>query len=115
MLAAHPFGERQPCPVEAGVAIHAVERKGSKLLPTPRATLGGERLTALAGAPGRNSAHGATLPLPKAGAAALRALSAFAAEASDKFRVPNLRVWGANGGTLGYTLNRGSHRAPFCS
>src|SRR5215204_5769133 len=113
MLAAHLFEERQPCSGEAGVAIHAVERKGPKLLPPLRVALGGERLTALAGTPGRNSAPGATLPLPEAGAAALRTLSALTAEAPDEFGGPNLRVWGALVSILEYTLDRGSHRAPF--
>jgi len=108
MLAAHFFEESPPCPEEVGVAIHAVERKGSKLLPALRATLGGERLAALAWTPGRNSAPGATLPLPEAGTAAPRALSALAAEAPDNFRIPNLRI-------AVYSYH-GGHRkhAPFC-
>src|SRR5215207_5033934 len=108
MLAAHLFEESPPCPEEAGVAIHAVERKRPKLLPTVHSTLGGERLAALARAPGGDAAPGATLPLPEAGAAALRALSALAAEASGKFRVPNLCI-------AVYSYH-GGHRkhAPFC-
>ena len=72
-----------------------------------------ESLATLARAPSRNSTPSAMFPLPKAGDAALRALSTLAAEAPLKVRVPNLRIRGANGGTLEYTLNRGSHRAPF--
>src|SRR5215208_2718608 len=100
MLAAHLFEERQPCPEEAGVASHAVERKGPKLLPALRAALGRERLTALARAPGRYSTPSATLPLPEAGAAALRALSALAAEAPDE-------VGGASGHLLRYRVRNG--------
>src|SRR5829696_8346769 len=100
MLAAHLFEERRPCPGEAGVAIHAVERKRPKLLPALHAALGGERLAALAGASGRNSAAGATLPLPEAVAAALRALIALAAEAPDE-------VGGASGHLLRYRVQNG--------
>ena len=84
MLAAHPFERGRACPEEAGVAIHAIERKRPKLLTALRAAIGGERLAALAWAPDWDSAPGATLPLSEAGAAALRALIALTAEAPDE-------------------------------
>jgi len=97
-LAACLFEESQPCPEEAGVAIHAVERKGPTLLPALRATLGGERLAALARASGGDAAGSAPGARPEARAVAAGAIVALVPKALDElgFRVLNLRVGGAN-------------------
>ena len=88
MLVTHFFEELELfCSREAGVAIHAVERKGLKLLPALRAMLGGERLTILAWTPGQNSTPGATPTGPKTRAIAAGTLGALVPEAGYRLRI----------------------------
>jgi len=92
MLAAHLFEECQPCSEEAGVAIHAVEWKGPKLLPALRAVFGGERFAALAGTPGLD-ATGSTLGTrPKTGAVTTGTILALVPEAPGQFAITDLRI-----------------------
>src|SRR4051812_44271365 len=97
-LANRALEERQPGPEEPGVAIHAIERKGSKLLAALRAILRGECLAALPRASGGDAAGSAPGAGPEARAVAAGAIVALVPNALDElgFKVPNLRGRGAN-------------------